>query len=125
MGYRSKFSGEQIDTILDKADTLKSPYEHYVDVGGALSENTYYIMQKYLLTPFMINSSGTTVIPDELLNDSGDNFITDYYWNLMKITGGEPIKTTNWVNNKPNKFIGTINQNSYTIDFSNKIITLD
>lgn len=97
-------------------------YEYYVANGGVLNERQYNIMIKYLFTPFMISSNSTTIIPDELLNESKNNFFADWYWNVMRITGGEPIMTTQWKNNIPYKFKGIVNNKIYIIDFSNKTI---
>lgn len=100
-----------------------SPYDYYKNVGGLLNERQYNIMVKYSYTPFMISSNSTTTIPDELLNDSKNNFFADWYWIVMRITGGEPIMTTQWQNNIPYKFKGMVNGKIYTINFNNKTIT--
>lgn len=71
----------------------------------------------------MISNSSSTTIPDDLLNSSGTNFVTEYYWQIMRLTGGEPIMTTQWNNNIPYKFKGISSGREYSIDFSTKTIT--
>ena len=98
-------------------------YEYYISNGGVLNERQYNVMIKYLFTPFMISSNSTTIIPDELLDSSGNNFFADHYWNVMRITGGEPIMTTQWQNNIPYKFKGIVNGKTFIINFTNKTIS--
>ena len=102
---------------------IKKPYEFYQTVGGILNERQYNTMVKYSFTPFMISSNSVTVIPDDLLNENKTNFFTDWYWNAMRLTGGEPIMTIQWQNNIPYKFKGMVNGKIYRIDFNNKTIT--
>lgn len=104
-------------------ERVVTPYEYYEKKGGIASESAYNIMTKYLFTPFIISNNSTTTIPDELLNESQTSFFTDYYWNFMRLTGGEPIRTTQWANNIPQKFVGISSGLSFVIDFSNKTIT--
>ena len=102
---------------------IVAPFDFYKSVGGILNERQYNIMVKYSYTPFMISSNSVTTIPDELLNESKNNFFADWYWSVMRITGGEPIMTTQWQNNIPYKFKGMVNGKIYTINFNNKTIT--
>ena len=102
---------------------LKTPYEYYTSVGGILNERQYKIMVKYAYTPFMISSNSVTTIPDELLNESKTNFFADWYWNIMRITGGEPIMTIQWENNIPYKIKGIVSGKIYVINFNTKTIT--
>lgn len=104
-------------------ERVVTPYEYYKEKGGVVSESAYNIMTKYLFTPFIISTNSTTTIPDELLNESQNSFFTDYYWNFMRLTGGEPIRTTQWADNIPQKFVGISSGLSFVIDFSNKTIT--
>lgn len=104
-------------------ERVVTPYEYYKEKGGVVSESAYNIMTKYLFTPFIISNNSTTTIPDELLNESQTSFFTDYYWNFMRLTGGEPIRTTQWANNIPQKLVGISSGLSFVIDFSNKTIT--
>ena len=97
-------------------------YDYYKKIGGGASEKVFNTMMKYLFTPFMISSSGTTNIPDDLLNDAQTNFFTDYYWHYTRLTGGEPFKTTEWKNNVPYKFMGMLTGKYYIIDFTTKTI---
>ena len=97
-------------------------YDYYKKIGGGASEKVFNTMMKYLFTPFMISASGTTNIPDDLLNDAKTNFFTDYYWHYTRLTGGEPVKTTEWKDNVPYKFIGMLSGKYYIIDFTNKTI---
>lgn len=101
---------------------LQQPYEFYKSVGGILNESQYKIMVKYSYTPFMISSNSTTTIPDELLNENKTNFFADWYWSVMRITGGEPIITIQWVNNIPYKLKGIVNNKVYIIDFTDRTI---
>ena len=103
--------------------SLMEPFNFYKSIGGVLNERQYRIMVKYAYTPFMISSNSVTEIPDELLNESRTNFFADWYWIVMRITGGEPIMTTQWNNNIPYKFKGMVSGKIYIIDFINKIIT--
>ena len=80
------------------------------------------MMSKYHLTPFMVSNNSVTIIPDELLNENKTNFITEYYWNIIRITGGEPIVTTVWNGNIPHKFKGLLNGTTFVIDFPSKTI---
>ena len=100
-----------------------SLYEQYKAVGGTLSENIFPTFFKYFITPFMISNSSSTTIPDDLLNSSGTNFVTEYYWQIMRLTGGEPVMTIQWNNNIPSKFKGINSGREYSIDFSTKTIT--
>lgn len=102
---------------------IGSLYEQYKAIGGTLSENTFPIFFKYFITPFMISNSSSTTIPDDLLNSSGTNFVTEYYWQIMRLTGGEPVMTIQWNNNIPSKFKGISSGREYSIDFSTKTIT--
>lgn len=97
----------------DRVNNIPSPYEYYKANGGYVSERAYSIMTKYLFTPFMISSTGPTSIPDELMNDSKTSFFTDCYWNFMRITGGEPIKTIQWDGDNPLKFVGMVSGDIY------------
>ena len=97
-------------------------YDYYKKIGGGANEKVFNTMMKYLFTPFMISSSGTTNIPDDLLNDAQTNFFTDYYWHYTRLTGGEPFKTTEWKNNVPYKFMGMLTGKYYIIDFTTKTI---
>ena len=101
----------------------RSLYEQYKDIGGTLSENIFPTFFKYFITPFMISNGSSTIIPDDLLNSSGTNFITEYYWQIMRLTGGEPIMTIQWNGNIPHKFKGISSGREYSIDFSTKTIT--
>lgn len=98
-------------------------YEYYKNNGGTLEEIPYNVMIKYLFTPFMVSRNSVTTIPDDLLNESKTNFVTEYYWNIMRITGGEAFVTVQWNDNIPYKFRGILNNEVFIIDFTNKIIT--
>ena len=102
---------------------LLSPYEFYKSVGGILNERQYKIMVRYAYTPFMISSNSVTTLPDELLNESKTNFFADWYWNIVRITGGEPIMTIQWNNNIPYRIKGIVSGKTYVINFDNKTIT--
>lgn len=97
-------------------------YEYYKNHGGTLSEAPYNVMIKYLFTPFMVSRNSVTTIPDDLLNESKTMFVTEYYWNIMRITGGEPFVTVQWNGNIPYKFKGILNNEIFVIDFINKTI---
>lgn len=99
------------------------PYEFYTGCGGTLNERQYNAMVKYMYTPFMVSNNSVTNIPDELLNENKTSFVTEYYWNMMRITGGEPFVTTQWNGNIPYKFKGILNNKTFVIDFANKKIT--
>lgn len=98
-------------------------YEYYKNNGGTLAEIPYNVMIKYLFTPFMVSRNSVTTIPDDLLNESKTMFVTEYYWNIMRITGGEPFVTVQWNGNVPYKFKGILNNEVFVIDFTNKTIT--
>ena len=99
-------------------------YQQYKLYGGTVSEQAFSVIMKYHLTPFMISNTGVTTIPDDLLNNTQTNFVTEYYWNLMRLTGGEPIVTTQWDDNIPIKLKGISSNKEFAIDFANKTITL-
>jgi len=111
----------RLNTVADDSEI----YNVYKQLDGTLSEKTFKILYKYMFTPFIVNSNGTTTIPDELINDSGTNFITEYYWNYMRLTGGEPIVTTTWNGHIPLKFKGLLNGKTYSIDYTTKTITVE
>lgn len=98
-------------------------YEQYKEIGGTLAKNVFPTFFKYFITPFMVSNNNTTIIPDDLLNSSGTNFITEYYWQIIRLTGGEPIMTIQWDGNTPYKFKGINSNREYTINFTNKTIT--
>jgi hypothetical protein len=70
----------------------------------------------------MIAATGDTTIPDDMLNSAGTNFVTEYYWNLMRITDGEPIMTSLWNGNIPSRLKGVTSGREYEINFTDKII---
>ncbi|MBP3630085.1 MAG: hypothetical protein J6J23_01210, partial [Clostridia bacterium] len=120
VGY---LTNSEEDPYITKSSLTAHNYEYYVSNGGILTERQYNVMIKYLFTPFMVSTNSETIIPDELLNESGTNFFADWYWNVMRITGGEPIMTTQWVDNIPYKFKGVVSGKTYIIDFNTKKIT--
>lgn len=97
-------------------------YKQYQLYGGTVSETAFAVIMKYHLTPFMIATTGDTTIPDDMLNSTGTNFVTEYYWNLMRITGGEPVMTSLWNGNIPSRLKGVASGKEYEIDFTNKVI---
>ncbi len=102
---------------------IQAPYDYYKSVGGFLNEMQYKIMVKYAYTPFMISSNSVTNIPDELLSENKTTFFADWYWIVMRITGGEPIMTIQWENNIPYKIKGIVNNKIYIVNFNDKTIT--
>lgn len=112
-----------LDTAISSIDTL---YELYKKCGGTLPERVFPTFVKYFFTPFMISSSSETTIPQDLLNESGTNFINEYYWQICRITGGEPIKTLQWNDNgAPSRIQGMANKKEFTIDYiTRKIIPI-
>ena len=98
-------------------------YDEYKECGGTMSASAFPIAMKYHITPFMISNNSVTTIPEELLNTSKTNFITDYYWNLVRITGGEPVITIQWNNNIPSRIKGLLNGKEFAVDFTTRTIT--
>lgn len=112
---------QTLDTALSSVDTL---YELYKKCGGTLHEKVFPTFVKYFFTPFMISSSSETTIPEDLLNESKTNFINEYYWQICRITGGEPIKTSQWDSNgAPSRFQGMATKKEFTIDYNTRKIT--
>ena len=99
-----------------------SLYQQYQLYGGTVSEDAFAIILKYHLTPFLIATTGDTVIPDDILNSTGTNFVTEYYWNLMRIAGGEPVMTSLQNGDVPSRLKGVASGKEYEIDFTNKVI---
>lgn len=95
-----------------------SPYSEYVRMGGTLTERQYYVMNKYMHTPFIINANEVTVIPEDLLNSSKNGlFNEDYLWNIVKLPGGEPLIVVEWDNySRPVKMQGLLNNVKYVIN---------
>mgnify|MGYP006991698181 CR=1 FL=1 len=71
----------------------------------------------------MISTNSTTYIPEELLNEGKNNFFSDYYWNIMRLNGGEPIITIQWENNIPYRIKGVSSEKTFKISFINRTIT--
>ena len=112
---------QTLDTALSSVDTL---YELYKKCGGTLPEKVFPTFVKYFFTPFMISSTSETTIPEDLLNESKTNFINEYYWQICRITGGEPIKTLQWDSNgAPSRFQGMATKKEFTIDYNTRKIT--
>ncbi len=110
-----------LDTAVSSVDTL---YELYKKCGGTLPEKVFPTFVKYFFTPFMISSSSVTTIPNDLLNDAGTNFINEYYWQICRLTGGEPVKTLQWNDTgAPSRIQGMASKKEFTIDYTNKKIT--
>jgi len=112
-------TNEEKQTIRNNIGSVNS-FEQYSSDGGILNEEQYRIMSKYLYTPFMISSNSVTTIPDELLNESKTNFFCDWCWNIMRITGGEPIVVVEWDDyDNPTKFKGLLNGVTYVVNRTN------
>lgn len=102
-----------------------SPYYDYKNSGGILTESQFNIMTKYLYTPFIVNPTSKTTIPEDLLNTAKNGlFNEDYFWNVVKLPGGEPLIVIEWDEyNQPVKMKGMVNEALYTINRTDWTIT--
>ena len=104
----------------------ENPFEFYqANDGWMKNESIWRKMNKFIYTPYMISSNSVTNLSDEILNDAKTNFFTEYYWNYCRLTGGEPVKTTQWKNDVPYKIVGMFSGKTYTVDFSKRTVTPD
>jgi hypothetical protein len=108
----------KIHKLSEKGD---SPYYYYQKNGGTLSQLQFNIINKYLYTPFIINATGETTFPDDLLTGSKNGFFNeDYIWNCVKLPGGEPLVVVEWdTYNRPTKFKGLLNNVVYVVNRTN------